>query len=314
MFTPKARGELSEALIDALRTDSIDARPALALDPTDDGDLHISLWVMYELMYRGFDDVDDDVEWNPTVLELRRSLERLFEDELRSKYAGEPLPEPFADKLAECIENHDGVSVAAFIQRDADLEQVLEFLRYKSIYHVKEADPTTWVIPRLSTGPKAAVIELQYDEYGCGDPNRLHSNMFVRGLEACGLRSEYGAYIDDVPLEVLKQNNAWSLLGLHRRLRGAALGHLAAFEATSSLPSRRIAGGMERLGLPGEMIAYYDEHVEADAVHEQLAIRTICGALVEETPSLAADVVFGAMTCLGLEDEFARRMLGEWSA
>src|SRR5690606_18067946 len=44
------------------------------------------------------------------------------------------------------------------------------------------------------------------------------------------------------------------------------------------------------------------------------AIRTICGALVEETPSLAADVVFGAMTCLGLEDEFARRMLGEWSA
>lgn len=314
MYTPKARGELSEALIDALRTDPADVRSASGMVPADDDDLHISLWVMYELMYRGFDDVDDDAEWHPAVLGLRRSLERRFEDELRAKFSRDPLPEPFADSLAECIENHDGESVAAFIHRDADLDQALEFLRYKSIYHLKEADPTTWVVPRLSTRPKAAVIELQYDEYGCGDPNRLHSHMFERGLEACGLRSEYGAYIDDVPVEVLKQNNAWTLFGVHRRLRGAALGHLAAFEATSSLPSRRIAGGLARLGLPAEMIEYYDEHVEADAVHEQLAIRTICGALVEETPSLAADVVFGAMTCLGLEDEFARRMIGEWSA
>lgn len=36
-------------------------------------------------------------------------------------------------------------------------------------------------------------MKLQYDEYGCGDPNRLHSHLFVLGLEACGLRSDYGA-------------------------------------------------------------------------------------------------------------------------
>ncbi len=126
-------------------------------------------------------------------------------------------------------------------------------------------------------------------------------------------RTSY-AYIDDVPVEILELNNAMSLFGLHRRLRAAALGHLAAFEATSSLPSRRMAQGLARLELPPEMIAYYEEHVEADAVHEQLAVRTICGSLVAEEPQLVDDVVFGAFTCLDLEDRYAQRMLDEWAA
>ena len=75
-----------------------------------------------------------------------------------------------------------------------------------------------------------------------------------------------------------------SLFGLHRRLRGAALGHLAAFEATSSLPSRRMVAGPRAARLPDEMVDYYAEHVEADAVHEQLAVRTICGALLADEP------------------------------
>ena len=35
----------------------------------------------------------------------------------------------------------------------------------------------------------------------------------------------------------------------HRRLVPAALGHLAAFEVTSAVPSRRVVRGMERLGI-----------------------------------------------------------------
>ena len=108
-----------------------------------------------------------------------------------------------------------------------------------------------------------------------------------------------------MPLEILEQNNAMSLFGLHRRLRGAALGHLAAFEATSSLPSRRMVQGLERLGFPDELVDYYAEHVEADAVHEQLAVRTICGGLLADEPGLEDDAWFGAFTCLDLEDRFA---------
>lgn len=313
MRIPKARGELSEALAAALHEGTVAAVPA-DVPATDDADRHLSLWTLYELSYRGFDDVDDELEWQPELLALRRALERRFEAELRAWFPPPELNEPFAAALFELIEGYDGASVASFVQRDATVEQTLELLRYRTIYHLKEADPTAWVVPRLTSRPKAALMELQYDEYGGGDPNRLHAHLFVRGLDATGLRSEYGAYVDDVPVEVLVQNNAMSLFGLHRRLRGAALGHLAAFEATSSLPSRRMAQGLERLGLPAEMIAYYDEHVEADAVHEQLAVRTICGALVDEEPAQTAEVVFGALTCLGLEDRFARRVLADWGA
>jgi hypothetical protein len=198
------------------------------------------------------------------------------------------------------------------VHRDATHDQALELLCVRSLYHLKESDPVAWLVPRLGVRAKAALMELQYDEYGGGDPNRLHHHLFAEGLRASGVEASYDAHVDVVPLEVLEQNNAVSMFGLHRRLRAAALGHLAAFEATSSLPSRRMAQGLERLGFPPEMVAYYAEHVEADAVHEQLAVRTIVGGLLEEEPGLEQEVWFGAFTCLDLEDRFARTMLARW--
>ena len=313
MLLPKARGELSEALFDALRSEPGEVGRVPNIEPTDGDDMHIALWAMYELHYSGFEDVADEMEWHPGVLGLRRVLERDFESELRARQPATTLSEPFDEGLFAFIADHDGPSIAAHVQRKADREQVLELLRHRSIYHLKESDPTAWVLPRLPTAPKAALMELLYDEYGGGDPNRLHAHLFAIGLEASGLRADPYAYIDDVPLEILELNNAMSLFGLHRRLRAASLGHLAAFEATSSLPSRRMAQGLARLEFPPEMIAYYEEHVEADAVHEQLAVRTICGALVAEEPQLVDDVVFGAFTCLDLEDRYAQRMLDGWA-
>lgn len=314
MLVPKARGELSEALFGALRERPSAWTAVFDADRRDREDVQIALWALYELHYRGFEDVDEDLEWHPDASRLRHELEADFELLLRSRQRRTPaLEEPFDEALFALVADHDGPSVASFVQREASREQVLELLRYRSIYHLKESDPVAWVVPRLSPGPKAALMELQYDEYGCGDPNRLHAHLFARGMEASGLRTEYGAYVDDVPVEVLEQNNAMSLFGLNRRLRGAALGHLAAFEATSSMPSRRIAAGLTRLGLATEMVAYYEEHIEADAVHEQLAVRTICGSILAEEPALRDDVVFGVETCLDLEDRFASWLIEGWS-
>ncbi|QGG43123.1 iron-containing redox enzyme family protein [Aeromicrobium yanjiei] len=287
---------------------------ALRTLPDDDEDLQITLWALYELHYRGFEDVDDAREWQPELVELRRSLESSFEQELRDRAPDTSPDGEFAETFFSFVAEHDGPSLAKFVHKDATYDQALELLRLRSIYHLKESDPSAWLVPRLGYTAKAALMELQFDEYGCGDPTKLHAALFARGMDDCGLRNEYGAYIDDVPLEVLEENNAMSLFGLNRRLRGASLGHLAAFEVTSSIPSRRIAQGFDRLGLPESMIGYYTEHVEADAVHEQLAVRTICGALLQDEPALRDDVFFGAFTCLDLEDRFAHRMLQEWAA
>jgi hypothetical protein len=58
-----------------------------------------------------------------------------------------------------------------------------------------------------------------------------------------------------------------------------------------------------------ELVDYYLEHVEADAVHEQLAVRSLAGGLVAEEPELLDDVFLGAFTCLDLEDRVAGRFL-----
>jgi heme oxygenase-like protein len=313
MLTPKPRGALSQTLFELMKARPGELGSLRGARPEHEDDAQISLWTLYELAYRGLEDVEESLEWHPELIALRSSLEHELEARLRERFeaAVDEVPGWSPEAFFRFVEGHDGPSLAAHVHRDADAEQVLDLLRLRSVYHLKESDPVAWLVPRLDDDTKAALAELQYDEYGAGNPHQLHARLFARGLDACGLSSEYGAYVDEVPAEILEQNNAMSLFGLHRRLRGAALGHLAAFEATSSLPSRRIAQGLRRLELPEELAAYYDEHVEADAVHEQLAVRNLCGTLLAHEPNLAPDVFLGAWTCLDLEDRVAFRVLAE---
>lgn len=314
MLTPKARGSFSETLFEAMRTG--ETASVYLSDPESADDADISLWALYQLHYGGFDDVDDSLEWDPALLVIRAGLERELEADLRSRFAPptDVGPPDIGDALFALVESHVGPSLAAFVRRGATRDHVLELLRHRSIYHLKESDSTMWVMPRLGRRSQAALMELEYDEYGHGDVTRHHSRLFAEGLDDVGLSSEYGDYVDDAPREILRQNNAMSLFGLHRRLRGAALGHLAAFEVTSPVPSRLVSQGLKRVQLDGPMSHYYDEHVEADAVHEQLATRSICGALLEEDPHLRDDVLFGAFTCLDLEAQYATTVLDRWQS
>ena len=158
-----------------------------------------------------------------------------------------------------------------------------------------------------------ALAEIQYDEYGAGDPERLHQRLYAEALAAAGLDPAYGAYLDDVSAVSLAAANLMSLLCLNRRLRGAALGHFAAFEASSSVPSRRVAAAIERVGLGPVVAAYFHEHVEADSVHEQVAARDMCGAWVAEHPDLRDDVLFGAAAALHLEALSAQDLMTRWT-
>ncbi|WP_202863175.1 iron-containing redox enzyme family protein [Ornithinimicrobium murale] len=286
---------------------------AAAVALAEPEDAALTLWVLQELSYRGFQDVPETAEWEPPVLAVRRHLQVDLEARLRSRWPGHQVPESdFAEALLQFIQDDDGPSVASYVHTHATEEQVLELLRWRSIYHLKEADPSTWTLPRLTRGPKAALAELQYDEYGAGRPDRLHAHLFAEAMAALGLSTRPGAYLDECPLEVLEMNNAMSLFGLDGRLRGASMGHLAAFEVTSSVPSGHLVRGLRRLGLAEEIVEYYAEHVIADSVHDQLATRLICAVLAEDEPEQAEDIFFGAFTCLDQEARCARTLLGRW--
>ena len=66
------------------------------------------------------------------------------------------------------------------------------------------------------------------------------------------------------------------------------------------------------LGAGAAARRYFEEHVEADAVHEQVALHDLCGAFAAERPEAARDILFGARCCLALDEVLARYLLSCW--
>jgi hypothetical protein len=314
---PRPRGALSETVIDALAREPrrLSVPDVLVVDPLGDDDLNLALYTCYELHYRSFEGVVGDWEWNPWLLELRAALEAPFEAALRELIPDVPVaPDGVERTLRALVAEDAGPPLSSFLERRASLAQFREFMVHRSAYQLKEADPHSWALPRLSGRAKEALAEVQADEYGGGRPGRMHASLFASAMSAVGLDATYGAYLDRIPGSTLATVNLMSLFGLHRSLRGCIVGHLAAFEMTSSGPNRRYAAGLRRLGLGSQATEFFDEHVEADAVHEAIAAHDLAEGLTLVEPNLAADVVFGAKALLLLESRFASALLTAWSA
>ncbi|MFL5843280.1 MAG: iron-containing redox enzyme family protein [Solirubrobacteraceae bacterium] len=313
-----ARGPLSEALLAALTAPPgtpIAAPRVDAAHALDGEDLHYALYLCYELHYRGLPGVDDRWEWDPALLAFRAALEDAFEAALVAAIgpaAGGVDASEMDLALRAIAEADDSPSLSRHLERDGTIAQFHEFLVHRSAYQLKEADPHSWALPRLHGRPKAAMVEVQADEYGAGRPDRIHAQLFADAMEAVGLDSAYGAYLDRIPGITLATVNLMSLCGLHRRLRGAIVGHLALFEMTSSVPNRRYANGLRRLGCVDGALDFFDEHVEADAVHEAIAAVDLAGGLAEQDPALSPQILWGARALVFVEGRWAGHVLDRW--
>ncbi|WP_433004380.1 iron-containing redox enzyme family protein [Kribbella sp. CA-294648] len=317
MHLPPSRGPLTHWLTNHLRGGRTVPPPAVETQDTPpwaDEDLQLALWCCYELHYRGFDDVDESAEWDLDVLAFRAELERPWTEWLTATYRPAVVSGRPSRLLRELIEADDGPPLAAYLHRHADLEKFREFVLNRSVYQLKEADPHSFGIPRLDGATKAALVEIQADEYGGGRPERMHAELFRTTMRWLGLDDTYGRYVAEVPAVTLAISNVMSLFAMHRRWTGSLLGHLAALEMTSTLPNRRYAAGATRLGADPAAARYFTEHVEADAVHEQIAAHDLCDSYAQEHPEATADILFGAACCLGLDNLFAQQLLDSWEA
>lgn len=316
---PPSRGSLSEFLQGTLARLPHEL-PPLPLpefdDPLADEDLHLALYLLYELHYRGLPNVDERWEWWPPLLRLRAELEECFErallEEVPLKQV-ELAPEEM-DVALRSVAEEEGPSLSRYVRERATLAQLREFMVHRSAYQLKEADPHSWAIPRLSGPPKAALVEIQADEYGRGRPEWVHAQLFAAAMQALSLDCAYGAYLPLIPGVTLATVNLMSLFGLHRRLRGAIVGHLALFEMTSSVPNRRYAEGIRRLGFDGDATLFFEEHVTADAVHEHVAAADLAGGLVRQEPAAAGSILWGARALRLLEARWASHLLSRWEA
>ncbi|GAB3823184.1 iron-containing redox enzyme family protein [Kribbella italica] len=313
MRVPPARGPLSGWVAGRLGGGQ-EPPPAVGqLEPWNDADFQLALWCCYELNYRGFDGVAAEAEWDPDLLAFRAQLERRWSDWLRQTWWPQATDDPVSKQLRALVDADDGPPLAAHLHRHADLPQFAEFVMNRSVYQLKEADPHSFGIPRLDGATKAALVEIQADEYGGGRPERMHAELFRTTMRWLRLDDTYGHYVPDVPAVTLAVSNVMSLFALHGRWIGALLGHLAALEMTSTLPNRRYAAGATRLGARQDQAGYFTEHVEADAVHEQIAAHDLCDSFAADHPDAKADILFGAACSLGIDNLFATHLLTTWN-
>lgn len=277
------------------------------------------MWCCYELHYRGFDDVDEDWEWHPAITAFRGMLERVWLADLQRLAAprsGGPCRSPgasLAGALTTLTRRPGAAGLPEYLAGEANQDQFAEYLAHRSVYQLKEADPHSFGIPRLAGPVKAALVEIQADEYGGGQAARMHSELFRAAMRWLDLDDEYGHYVPAVPAVTLAVSNLMSFFALHRRWIGALIGHLAALEMTSTGPNRMYSAGARRLGASAAARRYFDEHVEADAVHEQIAAHDLCGGYAAAHPRAAADILFGAACCLAVDEALASYLLSCWS-
>lgn len=310
---PPARGELSDRLFWHLAQDPHDVEWKTVAD-SDDGDFQLALYCCYELHYRGFDGVEAEWEWEPSLLAVRRQLERRFEADLRQRAepaaATDPAEVPV--ELWRIARGGDGPSLSGWLTEHGTMFHLRELAIHRSAYQLKEADPHTWGIPRLSGAAKAVMAHIQADEYGAGDWAAMHSALFADTMSSLGLDTTPNAYLALIPGGTLATTNAISLMGLHRRLRGALVGHLALFEMTSVGPMGRYSGLLERLGVGDAGRRFYDVHVDADQVHQHLAVDGMVRGLMADEPELASDVLLGARILQTIEARMTAALLGAW--
>ena len=175
MLLPSPCGPVSRVMVDLIS--GTGAEPFTSLPTTgvmSDCDVQLAWWMAYELFYRGFDDVDDEREWDVGVLRLRGAIEQRAEEELRTATRDRldrvSSDEPVGDALLRLVEDDEGPHLSAYLRRDATAEQMQEFLRERSVQQLKESDPQSFLLPRLDGPAKVALAEIQYDEYGAGRP------------------------------------------------------------------------------------------------------------------------------------------------
>jgi hypothetical protein len=323
------RGPLSGRILELLASPNPvrEFRPVLhlvqgAIDEAEsvsrDEDIQLTLFLLYDLHYGSLGEMSDEWEWQPGLIDARIRIEHELERELRTAITPPALPRPTAADVARALTNltraRRDSTFPTYIAKTATADQIGEYLIHRSVATLREADPYAWAVPRLTGRAKAALVEIQADENGDGRPSRMHSEMFARTLQALDLDPRYGHYIDNVPAVTLASLNMVSMFGLNRRLRGAVIGHLAAFELTTSTPNLLFGNGLRRLGHGRPATEYFDEHVAFEATHQRIVAHELAGALAEDHPALLPYIIFGACACLAAEGWVERHLLTSWEA
>src|SRR4029077_20863105 len=115
---------LTGMLLAHLRGEAGLDQQTVEVDPRTDDDLHLALYLCYQLHYGGLGGGSDDLEWDPALRAFRDVLGAAFAHALLADVGVDPPPDArsMVDQLQDVVRRDSGPSVAGHLQRDASLE------------------------------------------------------------------------------------------------------------------------------------------------------------------------------------------------
>lgn len=306
---PRPTGPWSRHVSAVLQQRALGRPKSLPFDRFDD-DAQYAWFLLNCASYQGWDGVADDVEWDPHVLALRRRFERWFLDEMRRRCTDGPVEPREAVRHALAPSGTPGI--AAYLEHRGTALQVRESLLLRVPYQHQEADPHTWLVPRLRGDVKRALCDIQAGEYGVGH-TRTHAELFLAAVAGSGEPATSGVY-PLLPGAAFATFNFLTAAGLNRSLRGAAIGQLALFEMDSVDPNQKMVHACERLGFSDDVTEFFRVHVLADAEHEVIAARAFLDEYPLDEPDQVDNLLFGIRVQSYIDGVLAEHAVGAWSA
>lgn len=144
---------------------------------------------------------------------------------------------------------------------------------------------------KLPVQAKLECARNYWDEMGHGRESGMHGPMLERMVRELDLQPT----IDTTVWESLALGNTMLAMAMTRRYTYHALGALGVIELTAPGRVKKVADGMNRLGMNSHMRAYFNLHAVLDISHSRAWIKEIIGPLVEADPSCAQFLAEGAL-------------------
>ncbi|MEU6118731.1 iron-containing redox enzyme family protein [Streptomyces sp. NPDC047117] len=224
----------------------------------------------------------DEIEATAPDMPDRATLSRHMKELLAAEEADPP---PFERVLAE----------------DLTREQFKEVVAQFAVDGLTESESFLPIVWRLPKKAKMAIFRVLVDEFGCGNLDQAHFNIYRELMLELGMSVEVDDYLDTTNEETFAFVNAFFWAAARAPHPEYFLGTLCYLECSILYAFKPFAAAAERLGLTGAR--YYTEHLHIDHFHAkelQVAIREL-DAEAELHPvkvwtgfKLASEVIGGA--------------------
>jgi len=147
----------------------------------------------------------------------------------------------------------------------------------------------------MSGDMKLALAENYWDEMGLGKEQDMHTILFKKSSSFLRAFNQGIDMSEIVPAEALKNGNLLMMYALRRRYGTRLLGALAILEHTAPYRFQKTVKGLERVGVPEDVIYYHRMHIEVDANHGKQLFNRVLAPLVKQTPSAIREVCVGCL-------------------